>query len=219
MLVCFATQQLIHVNLATIAAVHAKEQPRLIVCNVCLNMYLQMVNAWLVVCIVPHVQQRLEMFGKYFIWVHFDVRPAWLGIIYPKLEAYVWIVQQELCNVLSLLSKHVNLDTLFQTASAVNALKTAYLAQHRTLQPANNVAWAIISPHHHLHWICFVLNAVYKIVKIVTLLLTVFNVHLVIQVLYVPNLLLVLVDAKFVILINVYYVKVDFLFTRASVSR
>ena len=51
-----------------------------------------------------------------------------------------------------------------------------------------------------------------------TLLLTVFNVHLVIQVRYVPNLLLVLVDARFVILINVCYVKVDFLFIRASVS-
>lgn len=53
--------------------------------------------------------------------------------------------------------------------------------------------------------------------KIVTLLLTVFNVHLVIRVLYVTNLLLVLVDAKFVILINVCCVKVDFLFFKACV--
>ena len=177
-----------------------------------------MVNAWLVVCIVLHVQQRLEIFGKGFIWVHFDVRLVWPGIIYPRLEAYVWIVQQELCNVLSHLFKHANLDTRYQTASAVHALKIAYLAQHLTLQPANNVAWAIISPHQrHLHWICFVLNVVYKIVKIATLLLTVFNAHLVIRVLYVPNLLLVLVDAKFVILINVCYVKLDFLFIKACV--
>lgn len=53
--------------------------------------------------------------------------------------------------------------------------------------------------------------------KIATLLLTVFNAHLVIRVLYVPNLLLVLVDAKFVILINVCYVKLDFLFIKACV--